>query len=219
MHGDTRFLCGLWGSQLRSLFLQGKNSDTLATFLQLSLLLQTFIVMNYSVSHIHVSVCHIFHMPPSIFLSFPLGYLQAFCLITTYLWVFQISFYNFWIYSTMVREHALCCSSPSKCIAAAAELSMWLAWRLSWEKLGWGAPGCLLACSAVYVSCCFVDVLPSSLSIKCRYQCLQLLLLNYSFVFNCLFFFMCFDVFLVGMPYLSNGYLSDELILLPLYFF
>lgn len=70
---------------------------------------------------------------------------------------------------------------PSNCIEVVVELSMWLAWRLSCEKVGWSTLGCLLgmlADRAVYVSCCLVDVLPSSLSIKCRYQCLQLLFLN-----------------------------------------
>lgn len=157
-------------------------------------------------------MCLVFYVPPSISLSFPLGlpgYLAARCLIATYLWVFQIAFDDFRMYSTVVRGHALYCSIPSKCVVVVVELSMWLAWRLSCEKVGWGVVGMSArhaGLCAVYVSCCFVDILPSSLAIKYRYQCLQPWLLNYSFVFRSLFVLMHFGVFLLGMPYYSNGY-------------
>lgn len=150
-------------------------------------------------------------MPPSIFLSLsfePIGCSAVCCLIVTYLCVFQIAFDDFRIYSTVVRGHA--------CIVPFLPNALWLFWSSAcgWpgdcpvRRLGGVLWGCLLgmlAYSAVYVSCCFVDVLPSSLSIRCRYQCLQLLLLNYSFVFHCLSFFMCFGVLLLGVRYLSNG--------------
>lgn len=117
----------------------------------------------------------------------------------------------------MISEFIPLWSEDMPCIVPFLPNALWLLWSSAcgWpgdcpvRRLGGVLWGCLLgmlAYRAVYVSCCFVDVLPSSLSIKCRYQCLQLILLNYSFVFSCLSFFMCFGVLLLGVLYLSNGY-------------